>query len=248
MKKNYILFKNYLVDCISLQLDQHSLLHSYSPAWKSGVYTGFALSFRNSVVLSFCHNSDETWISLRPAGQCWSILYEASLGWGKGCIRFWDRLDQNSGFHGKRKRPLVIMGKTMSPPFLCCQICFKLAGNEDRHKIADEFEFRADFSRELWGLEDWNLVHTWAVSSCIIYTGISLHLLIRLLISSFFFLSNFQHWNSFVRLFSDTVRPRRLKLGTHVDSGQMYRVYRNQAAVFYLYLYFFFFVCPIFKH
>ena len=28
------------------------------------------------------------------------ILYEASLGWGKGCIRFWCRSDQNSGFHG----------------------------------------------------------------------------------------------------------------------------------------------------
>ena len=28
------------------------------------------------------------------------ILSEASLGWGKGCIRFWCRLDQNSGFHG----------------------------------------------------------------------------------------------------------------------------------------------------
>ena len=26
------------------------------------------------------------------------------------------------------------------------------------------------------------------------------------------------------------MRPRRLKLGTHEDSGQMYRVYRNQAA------------------
>ena len=33
------------------------------------------------------------------------ILSEASLGWGIGCIRFWDRLDQNSGFHGNRKLP-----------------------------------------------------------------------------------------------------------------------------------------------
>ena len=49
-------------------------------------------------------------------------------------------------------------------------------------------------------------------------------------ISSFFFLSNFQTLKFFVTLFSGTVRPRRLKLGTHVDSGQMYRVYRNQAA------------------
>ena len=28
------------------------------------------------------------------------ILSEASLGWGKGCIRFWCRSDQNSAFHG----------------------------------------------------------------------------------------------------------------------------------------------------
>ena len=30
------------------------------------------------------------------------ILSEASLRRGKGCIRFWARLDQNSGFHGNR--------------------------------------------------------------------------------------------------------------------------------------------------
>ena len=33
------------------------------------------------------------------------------------------------------------------------------------------------------------------------------------------------------------MRPRRLKLGTHGDSGQMYRVYRNQSAAAYLSLY-----------
>ena len=32
------------------------------------------------------------------------------------------------------------------------------------------------------------------------------------------------------------------KLGTHVDSGQMYRIYRNQAAAAYLSLYFFIFL------
>ena len=35
------------------------------------------------------------------------ILYEASLGWGKGCIRFWDKLAKNSGFYGNRKHPLT---------------------------------------------------------------------------------------------------------------------------------------------
>ena len=56
---------------------------------------------------------------------------------------------------------------------------------------------------------------------------------------SFFFLSNFQTLKFFVTLFSGTVRPMRLILGTHVDSGQMYPVYRNQAAAAYSSLYFF---------
>ena len=35
------------------------------------------------------------------------ILCVASLGWGKGCIRFRGRLVKNSGFHGNRKPPLT---------------------------------------------------------------------------------------------------------------------------------------------
>ena len=68
------------------------------------------------------------------------------------------------------------------------------------------------------------------------YTGIRLLLLILPFISSFFFLSNFQTLKFFVTLFPGIVRSRRLKLGTYVDSGKIYRVYRNQAAA-YLSLY-----------
>ena len=65
-------------------------------------------------------------------------------------------------------------------------------------------------------------------------------LLIRPFISSFFFLSNFQTLTFFVTLFSGTVRPIKLKLGTHVDNGWMHRVYRNQAAAYsFLYLFIF---------
>ena len=67
------------------------------------------------------------------------------------------------------------------------------------------------------------------------YTGIRL---ICPFISSFFFLTSFQTLKIFVTLFSGTVRPRRLKLGTHVDSGWMYHVYWNQAAAAYSSLYF----------
>ena len=70
---------------------------------------------------------------------------------------------------------------------------------------------------------------------CIVCSGISLLLLlIHPFMSSFFFLSNFHTLKLFVTLFSGTVRPRRLKLGTHVDSGWMYCVYRSQAAASYL--------------
>ena len=77
---------------------------------------------------------------------------------------------------------------------------------------------------------------------CFVYTGIRLLHLIRPFISSFFFLSNYQTLKIFVTIFSGTVRSRRLKLGTHVDSGQMYRVYRNQSAAAYLPLYIFTFL------
>ena len=94
-------------------------LHRYysiivAPLWKSGGYTGFALSFRNSVVLSFRHSViiqmklKYLWGQLASLDQ---ILYEASLGWGKGCIRFRDKLDKTSGFHGNRKRPLTYNGE-----------------------------------------------------------------------------------------------------------------------------------------
>ena len=39
-----------------------------------------------------------------------------------------------------------------------------------------------------------------------------------------------------------TVRPRRLKLVTHVNNGWMYRVYQNQTAAAYSFLYFFIFL------
>ena len=79
------------------------------------------------------------------------------------------------------------------------------------------------------------------------YTGIRLLLHICSCIFSFFFLSNFQTLKCFVTLFSRTVRPRRLKLGTHMESGQMSRVYRNQAAAAYSSLYFFIFFLSNFQ-
>ena len=52
----------------------------------------------------------------------------------------------------------------------------------------------------------------------------------------------FSNIKFFVTLFSVTVRPRRLKLGTLVDIGWLYRVYQNQAAAAYLSFYVFIFL------
>ena len=59
---------------------------------------------------------------------------------------------------------------------------------------------------------------------------------------------------TFVTFFSATVRPKGLKLGTYVNSGQMCRVNWNQAAAAYSSLYFFIFLSlqfsniKIFRH
>ena len=59
----------------------------------------------------------------------------------------------------------------------------------------------------------------------------------------FIFLSlQFSNIKIFVTLFSGTVRPRRLKLGTNVDSGLMYRLYQNQASAAYSSNYFIIFL------
>ena len=63
---------------------------------------------RPSVVVIHTFKLEYLWSHLANLDQ---ILYVASLGWGKGCIRFWGRLDQNSGFHGNRKLPLAYNGE-----------------------------------------------------------------------------------------------------------------------------------------
>ena len=50
-------------------------------------------------------------LSLKSFLSTLVLLCVASLGWGKGCIMFWDRLDQNSGFHGNRMPPLTYNGE-----------------------------------------------------------------------------------------------------------------------------------------
>ena len=72
---------------------------------------------RHPSVIVHTFKLEYLWSQLANLDQ---ILCVASLGWGKGCIRFWGRLDQISGFHGNRNPHWLTVGKTMSPPFLGC--------------------------------------------------------------------------------------------------------------------------------
>ena len=114
--------------------------------------------------------------------------------------------------------------------FIFDRIFIKLAGNQEKHKISDEFEFRPDRIRH-FGV-------TCPCGRIKFSIDIFWNLQVQL---------TFQTLEFFVTFFSGTVSPRILKLGTPVGSGQMYHVYWNQAAASYSYLYFFIFLSPIFN-
>ena len=75
------------------------------------------------------------------------ILYVSSVGWGIAAFRSGGRFHPNCDRHGNRKLPLIYNGEndvsTLMPSVLIRSVV-KLAGNEDRHKIPDEFEIRPD--------------------------------------------------------------------------------------------------------
>ena len=45
------------------------------------------------------------------------------------------------------------------------------------HSVTFQIKIFVTLSQELWGLEGWNLVHTWTMGGCIMCTGIRLLLL-----------------------------------------------------------------------
>ena len=74
------------------------------------IFELFALEWRNFYTFEL----EYLWGHLANVDQ---ILCVASLGMGKGCIMFWDRLDQNSGVHGNRKPPLTYNGENCVSTF-----------------------------------------------------------------------------------------------------------------------------------
>ena len=91
-----------------------------------------SLQYTNGLSSSTLSNLNTSKSQLASLDQ---ILCFALLGWGKGCIRFWGRLEQNSLSMATESCHRPIMGKTMSLAFLRCYWSnpFYTSGNKDMH-------------------------------------------------------------------------------------------------------------------
>ena len=82
---------------VSLRSLRHQLVSSPEPKAQ-----GELIVYQSSRGLSVCLSVDI--FKLEYLCNQWAnrnkILTEPSLGWGKGCIRFWARSDRNAGVHG----------------------------------------------------------------------------------------------------------------------------------------------------
>ena len=103
---------------------------------------------RLSSVVVHTFKLEYLWSQLANLDQ---ILCVASLGLGKGCIRFWGRLDQNSSYHGNRKAPLTYNGEndvsTFSRLLLIWSFSY-LQVTRTCIKSQTSFEFRPDWTTD----------------------------------------------------------------------------------------------------
>ena len=81
-------------------------------AWLCSILGGIRLLILELLALEWrkfhTFELEYLWIQLTNLDQ---ILCVTSLGWEKGCLMFWGRLDQNSGVHGNRKPLLTYNGE-----------------------------------------------------------------------------------------------------------------------------------------
>ena len=72
-----------------------------------------------------------TWISLKPVGQCWSSFMWGTIGVGERLHKVLGQFDLGTLDSSEWSLPFGLL-------------VFIPAGNEDMHKISEEFEFRPD--------------------------------------------------------------------------------------------------------
>ena len=103
-----------------------------------------------------------TWISLKLVGQSWSNFMCCIIGVGERLHKVLGQIRSKLWFPWQQKAPIDLWwGKWCLHLFSVVfdPILFILAGNEDRHKISDEFEFRPDRTTDYgvscpWGLKN----------------------------------------------------------------------------------------------
>ena len=88
-----------------------------------------------------------TLISLKPAGQSWSNFMCSIIGVGERLHKVLGQIESKLWFPWKQKAPIDL--KWVKWYLHLFSVVFDLillilAGNEDMHKISDEFEFRPD--------------------------------------------------------------------------------------------------------
>ena len=180
----------------------------------------------------------------QAASAYWSLYFFIFLSLQFSTLEFFVTL-----FSGTVSPRRLKLGKHVDSGKMYCVYCNQAAAVYSSLYFSFFFSqtfkhenFSSHFSQELWGLKDWNMLHMWKMGRCMVYTGIMLLLLFVPSFFSFFFLSSFQTLKFFVTLCSQTVRPRRLKLGTNVDSGQHVSCILESGCccLFILYLFIFF--------
>ena len=80
----------------------------------------------------------------------------------------------------------------------CCCLFIPLFLHFSFSPISNIKTILSHFSQELCSLQNWNLVHTWTVGGCIVYTGIRMLLLIHPLFLHFSFSPILKHFQLFV--------------------------------------------------
>ena len=106
-----------------------------------------------------------TWISRRPVGQSWSNFMCSITGGGERLHNVLRQIGSKLWCLWQQKAPIDLQwGKWCLHLFLVAfdLILFILAGNEDMHKISDEFDFLAESDHSFWSnlpLSDENFTH-----------------------------------------------------------------------------------------
>ena len=122
-----------------------------------------------------------TWISLKPVGQSWSNFMCSITGGGLRQHNVLRQIGSKLWFPWQQKASIdLLWGKWCLHLFLVAfdPILFILAGNEDMHKILDEFEFRPDWTTDYgvscpWGLNNFPFIFVESSSKLLVTrTGI----------------------------------------------------------------------------